>query len=266
MIEQTRSVWGRVCCLKLRLRTKSGPPKRVTVKGSHMKYCFIIIMGLLIFSMGCTRSNSSPSQENSSEQQQPAAAAPSPAEAPIADTPKARDLDESVRFFESRVEWPAFDIKHADKSVYAIESGSNDEGAWFEGKGFFRGTSEAFVRDMNDPMIMGPSNVTQALSRQNATDEPTKHHYDLHVEMDYVFTVAFDLTVDISVTADGIHYESHKTSGTSMIKRIDEIIEIQSLSDGWYSIAFQSRYDAVIVKEKETRAHFEELFAHWAGG
>ncbi|MBQ9243075.1 MAG: hypothetical protein IJ165_07585 [Proteobacteria bacterium] len=50
-------------------------------------------------------------------------------------------LDVSVKgedkspFFETRVSWPEFDIAHADKAVYAIESGSNSEGAWFEGKG-----------------------------------------------------------------------------------------------------------------------------------
>lgn len=177
----------------------------------------------------------------------------------------ARGIDEATQFFETRVAWPEFDISRADKPVYAIESGSNGEGAWFEGKGYFRGTTEQFVRDMNEPLIMGPSNVTQALSRRNALDDETKHHYDLHVEMDYVFTIEFDLTVDIDVRPDGIHYESHKTNGTSVIKRIDEIIEIHKVSDGWFGIAFQSRYDALVVKEKETREHFEALFARWSG-
>ena len=44
----------------------------------------------------------------------------------------------------------------------------------------------------------------------------------------------------------------------------NEIIEVQSLPDGWCSVAFQSRYDALVVKEKETRQHFDELFARWA--
>ncbi len=180
-------------------------------------------------------------------------------------------LDVSVKgedkspFFETRVSWPEFDIAHADKAVYAIESGSNSEGAWFEGKGYFHGSLEAFVRDMNDPMIMGPSNVTKMLSRQNAIDQEDKHHYDLHVEMDYIFTVEFDITVDIDVSAEGIHYESHKTRGTSVIKRLDEVIEIKKLSDEWYSVSFQSKYDALVVKEKETREHFELLFARWSG-
>lgn len=177
----------------------------------------------------------------------------------------ARGLDGAEQFFETRVVWPEFDIGHADKAVYAIESGSNSEGAWFEGKGYFRGTIEQFVRDMNEPLVMGPSNVTQALSRRNGLDDETKHHYDLHVEMDYIFTIEFDITVDIDVKPDGIHYESHKTNGTSVIKRLDEIIVINKVSDGWFSIAFQSRYEALVVKEKETREHFEELFARWSG-
>ena len=182
----------------------------------------------------------------------------------IAEVPKdIRDIDEAEQFFNTRVPWPEFDSATAEKAVYAIESGSNSEGAWFEGKGFFRGNIEQFVRDMNDPLIMGPSNVTKALSRRNATDGDVKHRYDLHVEMDYIFTVEFDLTVDIDVSADGIHYESHKTNGTSMIKRIDEIIAIRKISDDWFGVAFQSRYDALVVKERETREHFEELFARW---
>ena len=174
---------------------------------------------------------------------------------------QSNDIDPARQFFASRVEWPGFD---ANAPVYVIESGSNKDGAWFEGKGFFRLSSEDILRDMGDPMIMGPSNVTQNLSRRNSTEDAGGQRYDLHVEMSYIMTVEFDLTVQIHTTGDVIHYESHKTAGTSMIKRIDEIIDVHVLPGGWCSVAFQSRYDALVVKEKETRNHFEELFARWA--
>ena len=250
-----------------------------------MKYWIcVMIMGMML--SGCNRMHAAPGADKSGEQASPGVSVSPGDELAEADKKMdlekarvdenalhvdenvlrdAREIDRAMQFFETRVSWPEFDISHADKAVYDIESGSNNEGAWFEGKGYFRGSIEGFVRDMNEPLIMGPSNVTQALSRRNALDEEAKHHYDLHVEMDYIFTVEFDLTVDIDVKSDGIHYESHKTRGTSVIKRIDEIIEIKKISDEWFSIAFQSRYDALVVKEKETREHFEELFARWSG-
>ena len=167
-------------------------------------------------------------------------------------------------FFESRVAWPEFDAATATEPVFAIESGTNSEGAWFEGKGYFRGSIEGFAKDMGDPMVMGPSNVTEALSKRNERIDGSKHHFDIHVEMDYLFTVEFDLTVDIAVEADSIHYESHKTSGFSMIDRIDEIILVRKMPNNWYSVEFKSRYDAVVIKEEVTKAHFEILFARWA--
>ena len=169
-----------------------------------------------------------------------------------------RDIEPARRFFASRVTWPRFDAK---VPAYAIESGSGNDGAWFEGKGFFRRSIAEILRDMGDPMVMGPSNVTRDLTRRDGSGDGA---YVLHIEMDYIMTVEFDLTVRIDATDDAIHYESHKTDGTSMIDRIDEIIEVQALPDGWCSVAFQSRYDALVVKEKETRQHFEELFARWS--
>ena len=171
------------------------------------------------------------------------------------------DIGQSRQFFESRVTWPCFEAK---APVYAIESGSNEDGAWFEGKGIFRISLDDILRDMGEPLVMGPSNVTQDLSKRNSSGDAENQQYDLHVEMDYIFTVEFDLTVRIHATDDAIHYESHKTAGTPVIERIDEIIEVHALRDGWCSVSFQSRYDALVVKEKETRQHFEELFARWA--
>ena len=171
------------------------------------------------------------------------------------------DIEQARQFFASRVTWPRFDAK---APMYTIESGSSEDGAWFEGKGYFHLGLDAILRDMGDPLVMGPSNVTHDLSRRNSSGDTENQRYDLHVEMNYIMTVQFDLTVQIAVEGNAIHYESHKTSGTSMIHRIDEIIEVQSLPDGWCSVAFQSRYDALVVKEKETRQHFDELFARWA--
>ena len=174
---------------------------------------------------------------------------------------KLRDIEQSRQFFASRVTWPCFD---SEAPVYTIESGSNADGAWFEGKAIFRMSFDDLLRDMGDPLVMGPSNVTKDLTKRNSSGDVANQRYDLHVEMDYIMTVEFDLTVKIDATDDAIYYESHKTSGTSMIDRIDEIIEVHALRDGWCSVAFQSRYDALVVKEKETRQHFDELFARWA--
>ena len=227
-----------------------------------MHHLLHLIPALLICAMLLT-TGCNPSSRTTQDVQpdMPPATQPSEHSQDVPESIQPRDIEASQQFFASRVAWPEFDSK---APIYAIESGSNDDGAWFEGKGFFHLSIDDILQDMGDPMIMGPSNVTQTLTRRNSSGDAANQQYDLHVEMNYIMTVEFDLTVQINTTNDAIHYESHKTAGTSLIKRIDEIIEVQALPDGWCSISFQSRYDALVVKEKETRQHFEDLFARWA--
>ena len=170
------------------------------------------------------------------------------------------------KIFDSHVDWPAFD--HT-KSVYVIKSGTGDDGAWFEGRGYFKFDLNRVIEDMSNPMKMGPSNVTPNLSRKDYIQTTDRVDYLLHVAMDYIMTVEFDLTVHLDIVRDSnqkisdIVYDSHKTSGTSLIKRIDEYYIVHALDNGWFSIEFQSLTDAMVTKEDETRAHFEQLFAEW---
>lgn len=174
-----------------------------------------------------------------------------------------------TNIFDSRIEWPEFDISKASKPIYTIKSGTDKTGAWFEGKGYFRFDLEKLIADMTDPMKMGPSNVTQDLTRNEYIQKPESIDYKMHVAMDYIMTVDFDLAVHIDVTrnASGIIsdvvYDSHKISGTSLIKRIDEYYIVHALENGWFQIEFQSLTDAMVTKENETRMHFEQLFAEW---
>ncbi|MBO4351216.1 MAG: hypothetical protein J6A01_09770 [Proteobacteria bacterium] len=178
-------------------------------------------------------------------------------------------LPSHINIFDSRVEWPKFDISKDTKPIYIIKSGTDKTGAWFEGKGYFHFDLEKLIADMSDPMKMGPSNVTQDLTRNEYIQKPESVDYKMHVALDYIMTVAFDLSVHIDVFRDNqgkisdIVYDSHKVSGTSLIKRIDEYYIVHALDNGWFQIEFQSLTDAMVTKEDETRAHFELLFAEW---
>lgn len=173
------------------------------------------------------------------------------------------------KIFDSHVDWPEFDISKNTKPVYHIKSGTDKNGAWFEGRGFFRFDLDRIVEDMSNPMKMGPSNVTPNLTRKEYIQTPNRIDYQMHVAMDYIMTVEFDLTVRMDIVRDTNHsisdivYDSHKTSGTSLIKRIDEYYIVHALDNGWFSVKFQSLTDAMVTKEDETRAHFEQLFAEW---
>ena len=183
--------------------------------------------------------------------------------------PKVESLPSHKNIFDSRVDWPEFDILKNTKPIYNIKSGTDKSGAWFEGKGYFYFDLEKLIADMSDPMKMGPSNVTQNLTRNEYIQTPAHVDYKMHVALDYIMTVEFDLSVHIDITRDAngkisdMVYDSHKVSGTSLIKRIDEYYIVHVLDHGWFQIEFQSLTDAMVTKEEETRAHFEQLFSLW---
>ena len=174
--------------------------------------------------------------------------------------------------FEERVGWPVFSPESV-AGVYRIVSGTDEDGAWFSGRGYFRRTLSEILADMSEPQRMGPSNVTDSLERVDFVSDDEFTAYTMQVKVSMVMTIEFELGVKIRALHEdasdpgrrtGLYYESHKTGGTRFIKRIDEFYIVREVEGGWLSIEFQSVNRATVTKEDDTRAHFEELFARWA--
>ena len=173
-------------------------------------------------------------------------------------------------FFESKVEWPKVNLYTAKDAVYRMDSGSDLQSAWFEGKGYFRGKPDDIFMDLLDPMVMGPSNVTQSIEKKNASELDKSIRYQMHIEMTEVITIGFDISVSINYELNQrgeksvIVYKSElMPGGSSVMKSMHEMIYIEALNDNWYRVFYQSEYSAFVVKEKETHAHFVQLFDRW---
>lgn len=173
------------------------------------------------------------------------------------------------QIFDSQVDWPKFEIQKDSVPTHASKCGTNSSGSWCEGKGYLHFDLEKLVRDMSTLMMMESSIENQKQTQSEVRQTPNSVDYQVHIDIDYIITVAFDLTVHIDIYRDeqnkitDIVYDSQKTSGSAVIKRIHEYFVVHALEDGWFQIEYQSLVNAIISKEDESRAHFEELFSRW---
>lgn len=178
-------------------------------------------------------------------------------------------FDENV-LFDSKVVWPDVNLKTVTNAVYHQESGSDNQGVWFEGKGFFMGKPDDIYHDLLDPKVMGLSNMTQSLEKKYIRETDQSATYLIHVEMDNEIKLNFDVDVWINCELDKkgakwlITYDSHKFGGGSIIKNMHEYMIIEAMNQNWFRVFYQSRYNASVLKSEDISKHYEAIFERWA--
>lgn len=175
-------------------------------------------------------------------------------------------LFSDITHFANHVSFPA-PTTDTD-SAFEIQSGTDDDGVWVEGKAIFNGSLDDVYRDLIDPQIIGPVHLTKNIVIDNLTQTPEKTTYVMHVKMRYILQIAFDLSAQLDALYDGDdlagwYYISEKTSGSQLLSRITTRVLVHALDENRFSVEFRSENVATMNKEKESRGHLEALFDYW---
>ena len=170
--------------------------------------------------------------------------------------------------FAHHVSWPKAPEWSGNAASYLMASGTDAQGVWVEGKGYFRGTLDEVYGDFVEPQIIGPVHLTKDIKLDHFVESETATTYVMHVKMRYIMSIEFDLSARVTPLMSegrrtGWVYQSQKTAGTRFIEKISDRIVVRALEGDWFSVEFQSLNRATMDKEAEARGHLESLFGHW---
>ena len=176
-------------------------------------------------------------------------------------------------FFESKIEWPKVNLYKADHAVYRMNNSENSR-IRSEGKGYFLGKPDNIFADMLDPAVMGMSEIAQSIEKSHVVESGNSVFYDMNYWMreNHSDKDTFDFAVSVSVSYEQDHrggikrivYKSKRMPGGSLpMFLMHEMISVEALNDNWFSISYQSEYDAFNIEKKDVRNHFRQLFERW---